>query len=509
MAVCQVLESKARVVPSPLYASRASGNEFSVNFAAQLDDKGSRDFQLAEQSNQSEGELKRLDNGTWFLPARQMAQKPAPEQGYCEFPLLFRLKDGLFISTPCVADDDGFLDSNQVSHIVAIQDASCHPTTGEIEYQPSSEVDPDGHLRKLNLHWLPTEETRDPLLLKRRLNDLAHIIRFIDEAGSHGGSCLLHSVNGLESAAAAASAYLIVKFRWSSALCLEFLSTRRLRLQLRPESIALLQSAEQQRLFLQTLARSELNHFSEVLLLNLTLGSDAEGHLLHNTFLNAKLVSCARGTIHTVRKARSLGRVLKWRDPINVSPGRQETVDVQRNALGTTISAVLGRQRGQSRQATRPILKRTQSATVSAKDQVSKSAQLPQKGQRPSILGAAIVCSKALLGSHAEPRTKSCGSSTRQQHTHSLATAETASCVKEVEEIEHARACRPSGFRSTGKKGGLSSLSEGWTGEEGNPQLVHSLSRQSTASSAAHFRRKPQCDEQTPKRFKLLQWGSL
>ncbi|KAL8425830.1 hypothetical protein Efla_004329 [Eimeria flavescens] len=182
------------------------------------------------------------------------------------FPGLCRLKDGLFLSSPCVANDEGFLDSNKVTHVVAIEtvvvieNSSRLPPFSDVTHEPLNRAECDGHRRKLDLNWPLTEEARDPLLLEKRLKDLVRIIAFIDEASEEGGSCLLYSSDGLHSAAAAASAYFLVKFRWSLAFCIEFLSTRRVRLQLRPELIALLQSAEKQRLVLQSLARSAPSH---------------------------------------------------------------------------------------------------------------------------------------------------------------------------------------------------------------------------------------------------------
>lgn len=184
---------------------------------------------------------------------------------------LLRLKDGLFLSSPSVADEKGFLEANKVSHIVAIEEGFRQFSGQQGTESPD---DPDSNLpaRSLTLYWRLTEEAGDPVLLEtrctrrkrcfafpscycpscycshfslalelregarhefclfapkppttnfpalspqvsvdKRLRDVATTVAFIDEACEQGGSCLLHSSNELATAAAAAAAYFVVK----------------------------------------------------------------------------------------------------------------------------------------------------------------------------------------------------------------------------------------------------------------------------------------------------------
>lgn len=185
---------------------------------------------------------------------------------------LLRLKDGLFLSSPCVADEKGFLEANKVSHIVSIEEV---PRQSFKQQGNKSPDDTDSNLpsRSLTLYWHVTEEAGDPVLLEtgctrckrcctfpscycpsccccshfpqalelgerarnefclfapkppatgppalspqvtveKRLRDVAVAVGFIDEACEQGGSCLLHSSNELATAAAAAAAYFVIK----------------------------------------------------------------------------------------------------------------------------------------------------------------------------------------------------------------------------------------------------------------------------------------------------------
>lgn len=79
---------------------------------------------------------------------------------------LFRLKDGLFLSSPCVAEYKGFLNANKVSHVVAIEEGSWHRIKQEYEGHLSSQPSLDTSSRNLTLYWHATEEARDPVWLK-------------------------------------------------------------------------------------------------------------------------------------------------------------------------------------------------------------------------------------------------------------------------------------------------------------------------------------------------------
>ncbi|XP_026191649.1 uncharacterized protein LOC113146959 [Cyclospora cayetanensis] len=237
-----------------------------------------------------------------------------------------RLKDGLFFGPPSVSVDYGFLEANKVSHIVAIdegsprrieQTRSC-ANSGKTNSMPS---------RSLTLYWNIKEKSQDPNIIEQRLVDMAAAVAFIEEANELGGSCLLHSSNCLATAATAAAAYFVVKPP----------------LQLRADAMALLESAQKQRLLLQSLAgiaclracRStvkpsdicvtvelnatlappacpqnkfsrELGVFSyERFVLAIpncaaaTPATDAESLLLHNTLLNATLPNASCATTHT------------------------------------------------------------------------------------------------------------------------------------------------------------------------------------------------------------------
>lgn len=100
----------------------------------------------------------------------EITQEPVPWSHACspETDVIsgpFRLKDGLFFSSPCVAADRGFLAANKVSHVVAIEEGpqrhfeqpQLHPSAANTSlWRP---------LRNLDIHWRLTEEHQDPVCL--------------------------------------------------------------------------------------------------------------------------------------------------------------------------------------------------------------------------------------------------------------------------------------------------------------------------------------------------------
>ncbi|CDI86713.1 hypothetical protein, conserved [Eimeria praecox] len=125
----------------------------------------------------------------------------------------FRLKDGLFFSLRSVSVNKTFLKTNKISHIVAIDDSPQQPFEEPQANLPSEESKSKLIVpyRSLRLHWQGKERPGDPAVVKQKLKDLATAVAFIDEALEQGGSCLLHSSNDVTTAAAAATAYLVIK----------------------------------------------------------------------------------------------------------------------------------------------------------------------------------------------------------------------------------------------------------------------------------------------------------
>ncbi|CDJ49019.1 hypothetical protein, conserved [Eimeria brunetti] len=123
----------------------------------------------------------------------------------------FRLKDGLFFSLRSVVLGQEFLMANKISHIVAIEDAPGQPfedSEGTVASDTSTVMAPP---RILTLNWQSKESSGGQPILKQKLSDLATAVHFIDEAVQQGGSCLVHSVDDLTTAATAAMAYFTVK----------------------------------------------------------------------------------------------------------------------------------------------------------------------------------------------------------------------------------------------------------------------------------------------------------
>ncbi|CDJ29131.1 uncharacterized protein EMH_0025240 [Eimeria mitis] len=221
----------------------------------------------------------------------------------------FRLKDGLFFSLCSVVVDKEFLKANKVSHIIAIDE---DPQQRFEESQASLTSEEQSQMaipRSLTLHWHRREEPDDPVILKEKMNDLARVVAFIDEAVEQGGSCLLHSSNDLTTAAAAATVYFVVK---------------RPPFHLRPVALALLKSADLQRFVLQSLAGRDLaghnadiadyrsqelaansgKHWTLPKIMNVTVfaatpATEAECLLLHNTIANGSLPITGPPTTHT------------------------------------------------------------------------------------------------------------------------------------------------------------------------------------------------------------------
>ena len=69
-----------------------------------------------------------------------------------------------------------------------------------------------------------------PKVFDKSQEAISTIFQFIEEAMEKGESCLVHSINGKSRASMVIVAYLMRKYQWSLAKCLQYIDSRKERL---------------------------------------------------------------------------------------------------------------------------------------------------------------------------------------------------------------------------------------------------------------------------------------
>ncbi|KAL9643384.1 hypothetical protein ABK040_010002 [Willaertia magna] len=122
--------------------------------------------------------------------------------------LAVRIMDGLFVGNAIAAQDDEFLFSNKVTHVVncaGLEVANVFAEHG-IEY--------------LTFPWRDVPTT---VLLDNKERNISRIVKFLDQAFDKGECALIHSYHGNSRSCAIIAAYFVYKFQWTFESTMSFL----------------------------------------------------------------------------------------------------------------------------------------------------------------------------------------------------------------------------------------------------------------------------------------------
>lgn len=191
----------------------------------------------------------------------------APGLGY-EILGAVKVKDGLFIGDELAAQDLEFVVANKVTRVI-----NCCGRQVPNHWEPIGVI-------YLTYFWVDAD---NQIVLDPRDVVANEIFRFIEEALEGAESVLIHSVRGQSRSCCVLSAYMMKKYNWGLRKTMEFLSSRRPDLNLKPSFLQQL-SGYERRLMSQSKHNFSLDwndaDFSRL---------ESEELLLRNTYLNSQM----------------------------------------------------------------------------------------------------------------------------------------------------------------------------------------------------------------------------
>lgn len=179
-----------------------------------------------------------------------------------------KVKDGLFIGDELAAQDLEFIVANKVTRVI-----NCCGRQVPNQWEPCGVV-------YLTYCWVDAD---NQIILDQRDVVANEIFRFVEQALECAESVLIHSVRGQSRSCCVLSAYMMKKYKWGLRKTMEFLSTRRPDLNLKPSFLQQL-SGYERRLMSQSKSAFSLDwndaNFSRL---------ESEELLLRNTYINSQM----------------------------------------------------------------------------------------------------------------------------------------------------------------------------------------------------------------------------
>eukprot|EP00928_Gymnodinium_smaydae_P035758 TRINITY_DN25108_c0_g1_i3.p1 TRINITY_DN25108_c0_g1~~TRINITY_DN25108_c0_g1_i3.p1 ORF type:complete len:636 (+),score=85.63 TRINITY_DN25108_c0_g1_i3:104-2011(+) len=186
-----------------------------------------------------------------------------------------KVKDGLFVGDELAAQDLEFVVANKVTRVI-----NCCGRQVPHHWEPIGVV-------YLTYHWADAD---NQIILDQRDVVANEIFRFIEEGLEGAESVLIHSVRGQSRSCCVLSAYMMKKYNWGLRKTMEFLSSRRPDLNLKPAFLQQL-SGYERRLMAQSKTPFSLDwndaDFSRL---------ECEELLLRNTYINSQMGPLAEFT---------------------------------------------------------------------------------------------------------------------------------------------------------------------------------------------------------------------
>jgi len=179
-----------------------------------------------------------------------------------------KVKDGLFVGDELAAQDLDFVVANKVTRVI-----NCCGRQVPNHWEPIGVV-------YLTYYWVDAD---NQIILDQRDVVANEIFRFIEEALEGAESLLIHSVCGQSRSCCVLSAYMMKKYNWGLRKTMDFLSSRRPDLNLKPAFLQQL-SGYERRLMAQSKYKFTLDwndaDFSCL---------ECENLLLRNTYINSQM----------------------------------------------------------------------------------------------------------------------------------------------------------------------------------------------------------------------------
>lgn len=202
-----------------------------------------------------------------------------------------KVKDGLFIGDELAAQDLEFVVANKVTRVI-----NCCGRQVPNHWEPIGVI-------YLTYFWVDAD---NQTVLDPRDVVSNEIFRFIEEALEGAESVLIHSVRGQSRSCCVLSAYMMKKYNWGLRKTMEFLSSRRPDLNLKPSFLQQL-SGYERRLMAQSKVPFSLDwndaDFSRL---------ESEDLLLRNTYINSQMGPLAE--FHAGDLPQGKPRKLMWHD---------------------------------------------------------------------------------------------------------------------------------------------------------------------------------------------------
>eukprot|EP00927_Polykrikos_kofoidii_P049234 TRINITY_DN43320_c0_g1_i1.p1 TRINITY_DN43320_c0_g1~~TRINITY_DN43320_c0_g1_i1.p1 ORF type:complete len:661 (-),score=60.84 TRINITY_DN43320_c0_g1_i1:69-1961(-) len=179
-----------------------------------------------------------------------------------------KVKDGLFVGDELAAQDLGFVDANKVKRVI-----NCCGRQVPNHWQSIG-------VAYLTYYWadVDTQTILDPC------DEVANeVFRFVEEALEVAESILIHSVRGQSRSCCLLAAYIMKKYHWGLRKTMEFLSSRRPDVNLKPAFLQQLSGYE--RRLAGTIRSPFSNDWNGVDYTRL----DCDEFLLRNTYINSQM----------------------------------------------------------------------------------------------------------------------------------------------------------------------------------------------------------------------------
>jgi protein-tyrosine phosphatase len=201
-----------------------------------------------------------------------------------------KVKDGLFIGDELSSQDLEFVVANKVTHVI-----NCAGRQVPNHWEPIGVV-------YLTYYWLDADSQ---VILDSRDVVANDCFNFIEEALEASESVLVHSAKGQSRSCCVLSAYMMRKFNWGLKKTMEFLSSRRPDLNLKPAFLQQLSSHERRLATVKKFSMDWSDPLTDHPL-------DSEELLLRNTYLNSQMGPLAATTWADEAKLRHPR--LEWLD---------------------------------------------------------------------------------------------------------------------------------------------------------------------------------------------------
>jgi protein-tyrosine phosphatase len=223
-----------------------------------------------------------------------------------------KIKDGLFLGDIYSAQDLEFVVNNKVSHII-----NCASKQIPNHWEPIG-------LKYLSFDWT---ESRSQVILDAADLNFSLFFPFIEETLHSGSSVLVHCVKAAGRSAVVVIAYLMKRFGWNLFKTLQFLSFRKVNIDLQANFLL------QVKMFELKLIKTRIVFKSNDWI---SRKSDPEEELLINTFV--KTANCNK-KVENLSEKITFGKKISWADEKNEEKSSPKSLPLIKSCLKSSKSS--------------------------------------------------------------------------------------------------------------------------------------------------------------------------